>query len=341
MIDFVYATHSGLYFVRVSDDFQLVESKQINDGYHYGITTKFSFSENCTTVLAYRGGPNVHEQTSRQLVQYKIKGTEVAESCRFGLGDESGHVHQLAFGLSGSVLVANTAGNSIDLWHDSRLVGRHAFGGHSTDVNHVNSIYSCGDVIAVLLHNLRRRESQIAVMGVEGFCLREQGRFSLPDVQCHNLGTLGHYLFYNASGSRSLVKMDLRDLRVRRRVKVREHTKGLSSDGHMLFSGMSNYAARSERGTSSAWLLVIDPSTMEVKVTVPLLDPVRGEKVGNINEIRLVGQTDVFDPGDPMAADLFTKSLNVRQSRAKIELRRTWIRSVEPLRRSVRSWVSR
>ena len=63
------------------------------------------------------------------------------------------HVHQVA--RQGNVLlVTNTGFNEISLIQDGRYAGGHHFGGYSSDVNHVNSVFPMGETkMLVMLHN--------------------------------------------------------------------------------------------------------------------------------------------------------------------------------------------
>ncbi|QEG22323.1 hypothetical protein [Mariniblastus fucicola] len=340
MTDFVFATHSGLYFARVGSDSALQDCTLIAEGYHYGITTRFDVAKDETLIRAYRGGVDVHNQTERESIEYRIRDMLVEEVARHELDEISGHVHQFAIGPGDSMFIANTKRNSVDLWHPNEgTIKRLVFDGHRNDVNHVNSIFPCGDILAVMLHNLRKLESQIAICQFDGADITELGRFSLPDVQCHNVGVLGTQLFYNASGSCSTVSLNLESLEISHRLKMKEHTKGMCSDGDLVYAGMSNYANRSERAFSSAWVVIIDPQTMQVNDTVQFTESARKEKVGNINEIRIVGQEDVFDTGSKCSPDLLRSTVDVPQNQLAISLRRFWIGTSDPIKRTIKKML--
>lgn len=342
MTDFVFATHSGLYFARIGDDRKLLHSQLITEGYHYGITTRFDPAKNETLMSAYRGGPDVHTQTEPESRNYRINDTNIEALDTHQLDVLAGHVHQFATGEDGALFIANTKRNSVDYWHPNKgTVFRHVFDGHDTDVNHVNSIFMVDDVLAVMLHNLRKMESQVAICRFADDQMEELGRISLPDVQCHNVGVIGKQLFYNASGSCGIVSLDLESLRVSHRLKMNEHTKGMCSDGKKVFAGMSNYADRNARAHSSAWVVTIDPKSMKVESTVQFTEDSRSEKVGNINEIRVVGQEDVFDTGSMCSADLLIDAVKVQQNQLAINLRRSWIRTFDPIKRTIKKLVYR
>ena len=342
MTDFVFATHSGLYFARVGEDQKLLHSELIEGGYHYGITTRFDAEKNETRVNAYRGGPDVHTQNELESRIYNIKDTSVEACDRTRLDDVAGHVHQFVTGPDSSIFIANTKRNSVDHWHPERgMLNRLVFDGHDTDVNHVNSIFMADSVLAVMLHNLRKMESQVAICRFSDGQLEELGRISLPDVQCHNVGVIGKQMYYNASGSCVIVSLDLESLRVSHRLKMNEHTKGMCSDGKKIFAGMSNYANRNERAQSSAWVVTIDPKTMQIESTVQFTEATRNEKVGNINEIRVVGQEDVFDTGSMCDPQLLLNAVDVQQNQLAINLRRSWIRTIDPIKKTIKKLVYR
>lgn len=348
MTDFVFATHSGLYFARVGEDRKLLHSEMIEDGYHYGITTRFDAESNATLMSAYRGGPDVHTQNELECRTYRISDTSIESIGKSQLDEVAGHVHQFATGPGGTIFIANTKRNSVDYWHPEKgLLSRLVFDGHDSDVNHVNSIFMADNVLAVMLHNLRKMESQVAICRFNGnqddsgSQLEELGRISLPDVQCHNVGVIGKQMYYNASGSCGIVSLDLGSLRVSHRLKMTEHTKGMCSDGKKIFAGMSNYANRNERAHSSAWVVTIDPQTMQVESTVQFTEASRNEKVGNINEIRVVGQEDVFDTGSMCNPDLLLSAVDIQQNQLAINLRRSWIRTIDPIKKTIKKLVYR
>jgi hypothetical protein len=337
LTDLVYATHSGLYFVRLDSNLEIEHSTLIEEGYHYGITTQFDPANNKTNVVAYRGGDNVHKQTDREMRRFVIDDCSIEQVGKHDLPEDTGHVHQLVHGPEDSILIANTEENSVDIWTpEDGIIDRYRFNGHTHDVNHINSIFICKDLIAVMLHNFRKLESQVSICEIGGLKIQELGRFSLNDFQCHNIGILKDQMFYNASGARGIVRLDLKTLKSSGRIRMKEHTKGLSGDGKHIYSGMSNYAGRSERARSSAWAVVIDPQSMELVKTIQLTEPSRGVQVGNMNEIRVVGKEDVLNSGTHCDFDAMKNTTKVSQNQLAIQLRRSWIRGSDPIKRMIR-----
>ena len=214
------------------------------------------------------------------------------------------------------------------------MLDRIHINGFDTDVNHINSVYPVDDLVAVMLHNFRKLESQVVLLQDDGSSLKELGRFSLKDWCCHNTGIIGHDLFLNASSARAIVKIDLKTLRETQRIKLDAHTKGMSCDGKLIYAGMSDCAGRAERVRSCGWLNVVDPANLKVLKKVQLTEPSRGTKFGNVNEVRMLNALDTFDNASGVDVEALRNSVNVDQNKVAIHCRRTWIRTVDQVRRT-------
>jgi hypothetical protein len=341
-INFVIATHGGLYLVVLDREFQIVRSQLIDDGYHYGVTVDVASNQESSTIYAYRGGPGREDVLPKEIRVWNFDGQDVSAGERIALYEEAGDIHQITRHGVGGFLLSNSRGNSIDRWDPAQgLLDRIHINGFDTDVNHINSVYPVGDLVAVMLHNFRKLESEIVLLKDTGDSLTELGRFSLKDWCCHNIGVIGHHLFFNASSARAIVKIDLRTLGEIKRVRLDAHTKGLSFDGKYIFSGTSDCAGRAERVRSCGWLNVVDPESLELVKKVQLTEPSRGTAFGNVNEIRLLNAADSFDVASNVDAEALAKSVDVEQSYVAIHCRRTWIRTLDRVRRTIGSVLSR
>jgi len=340
--NFVIATHGGLYLVVLNDKFEIARSELIDDGYHYGLTVDVKPDLSSTTIYAYRGGPGKEDVLPKEIRVWNFDGESITSGDKIGLYPEAGDIHQISCHGANGFLLSNSRSNSIDRWDPQQgLADRIHINGFDTDVNHINSIYPVDDLVAVMLHNFRKLESQIVMLRDDGQSLTELGRFSLKDWCCHNIGIIGHELFINASSARAIVKIDLRTLRETQRVRLDAHTKGMAYDGEYIYAGMSDCAGRAERVRSCGWLNVVDPATLKILNKIQLTEPSRGTAFGNVNEIRMLNAKDLFDRPEGVDVDALRKSVDVDQSTVAIQCRRTWIRTVDRVRRTVGTMMAK
>jgi len=334
---FVVATHGGLYLFVLDANFEISNSQVIDDAYHYGVTVDRDAATGTATIYAYRGGPGRQDVLPREIRVWNFDGQTVTANRVIPLDeDKFGDVHQISKCGRGGYLLANTRYNAIDRWTpEDGLLSRIHINDVQTDANHVNSVFPVEDLVCVMLHNFRKLESQIVILEDDGVDFQELGRFSLKDWCCHNIGVLGHFMYINASSTQALVKIDLRTLKELHRKKFHAHTKGLASDGEFLFSGMSDCAARAERVKSNGWIYVVEPDELTVQKSIQLETPDRGKGIGNVNEIRLLNMPDLFDKPSGVDVEVLRNSVDVEQSAVGIACRRTWIRAVDKVRRTV------
>lgn len=339
---FVIATHGGLYVVVLDENFAIVRSELIDDNYHYGVTVDVDAENNSTKIYAYRGGPGRQDVLPKEIRVFDFDGETVTAGEEIALYEGAGDIHQITRHGVNHFLLSNSRLNSIDRWDPKAgFMDRIHINGFDTDVNHINSVYPVDDLVAVMLHNFRKLESQIVILEDSGSSLKELGRFSLKDWCCHNIGIIGHDLFLNASSARAIVKIDLRTLRETERIKLNAHTKGMSCDGNLIYAGMSDSAGRAERVKSCGWLNIVDPKTLKMIKTVQLTEETRGAAFGNVNEIRLLNEADTFDLAANVDGSALRNSVDVGQNAVAIQCRRTWIRTVDRVRRTFGSMLSK
>ena len=329
------ATHGGLYVFVLDDKFDIVSAQQVDDNYHYGLTVDFDSDSKTSTIYAYRGGPGKEYRVPREIREWRFDGQTVEKVAVHPLYEEAGDVHQISKHGQHGFLLSNSARNSIDRWHPQNgLLDRLHINDKTTDVNHVNSVLPVGDLVAVMLHNYRKLESEILILEDDGRDMKETGRFSLKDYCCHNIGIIGSDLFINASSAQDVVKIDLKTLEETGRTRLTAHTKGMCCDGDVIFTGTSDCAARAERVASNGWLNVIDPQSLNVLKTIQLKVPSKSAGIGNVNEIRLLNAVDVFDTPESVDVDSLRNSAFVKQSKVEIACRRLSIRILDKVRRT-------
>lgn len=336
------ATHGGLYVFGLDENLDIVLAQQVDEGYHYGLTVDFDSNSDTSTIYAYRGGPGKEYRIPREIREWRFDGQTVERVATHPLYEEAGDVHQISRHGQNGFLLSNSARNSIDRWSPaSGLMDRLHINNETTDVNHVNSLLPVGDLIAVMLHNYRKLESEILILEDHGDSMKETGRFSLKDYCCHNIGIIETDMFINASSAQDIVKIDLKTLKETGRTRLSAHTKGMCCDGKLIFAGTSDCAARAERVASSGWLNVIDPKSLEVLKTVQLKVPEKDSGIGNVNEIRLLNSVDVFDTPEAVNLEVLRNSAFVKQNRVEITCRRLSIRAWDKVRRTAGALLRR
>ena len=342
MHSFAIATHGGLYVVSLDRDFNIASAQVVDKGYHYGLTVDVDPASKTSTIYASRGGPGKENRVPREICKWSFDGKNVKKLDTHSLYVEAGDVHQISKHGQNGFLLSNSAQNSIDRWTPKEgLLDRIHINGETTDINHVNSILPVGNMVAVMLHNYRKIESQILLLEDDGQTMKEFGRFSLKDCCCHNIGILGSDLYINASSAEDIVKIDLKTLKETGRSRLSAHTKGLCSDGKTIFAGTSDCAARAERVASCGWLNVVEPKSLKILKSVQLSVPEIGTSIGNVNEIRLLNAVDVFETSQGIDQDVLRNSVSVKQNQLEITCRRMYIRVWDRLRRTAGALLQR
>ena len=341
MYVFAICTHNGLYMCELERDYSVKFMTRLDDGYYYGATSKIEESGSIS-LFAYRGGPGKEKILPREIKKWIWTGGEAYLESVYPLYDSAGDVHQICMLDTDKFALANTENNSVDIWSSrSGLLQSIAIGSERLDTNHINSIFSVGEVMLVMLHNLRKQESQIEVYKVSGKNEYEKlGVKSLADYCCHNIGLLGSKMFVNASGVQALVKIDAKTMTEDKRIKFKEHTKGLACADDLIFSGMSDCAARSDRVNSNGWVNIVGSKNMKLIKSIKLFEEGVGEKIGNINEIRLLNKEDAFDQYPKVDESLVRGIASVEQSKSRIYLNRFKIVLIDKLRRTIRKVVT-
>ena len=289
---FAVATHSFLVIIDLDTDWQIQSYKLLNTGYHYGMAMvergigNSVAQQNSAQIVIYRGGESVSQQNDPQLVIFEA-GNSFDRIGSIPLGGNIGDVHQLAY-ANGGIYITNTKYNSL-IFQSLETDKRHeySFESVSQDRNHVNSVYPCGDQIVVMLHNLARQESELAILRhhlAKGFTLEQ--RLSLWNLACHNVFFDNDHLLYNASQALSLVAVDIKKDRVIKRLSFEGHSKGMSVTQDYVVIGLSEHTFRDKRSTSKGHLVVIDRRSLSPMATIDLNFPLLPHPIGNINEIR-------------------------------------------------------
>lgn len=277
-IRYAIATHSRLITASFMEDFQAVRFRELsNDGHHYGIALDPRVP-----------GTLLSKHKSTELLRYSTEEPhERLEAIPFPGALKN--VHQIAAANDG-IYAANTTYNSVVYKNlDRGTHHEYFFNGHNTDVNHVNSVLPCGDQILVLLNNLRKQPSQIAVLSHSpeaGFELRHV--MSLWHAGCHNIALNGRYLYYNASADCTFVVVDLEQEKVVHKTRFPGHTKGLSVRDDHLLVGFSEVAERKLRHKTHGYLAVIDSETFATRKVIDLNSDSFSGPIGNVNEVRCI-----------------------------------------------------
>jgi hypothetical protein len=315
---FAIATHALFATLDVDDSWDVGTLRILGRGYHYGIGLGQPGGETTTgrgeSCLVYRGGESVDEQNDMSLRSY-LDGQASGSSPLVG---HVGDVHQIAC-ANGGLYLANTRFNSVAYQHLDGRREEFFFSNVAHDSNHVNSVFACGDRLYVLLHNNHYRESQVVVLSHRpGLGFRPETVLSLWHTQCHNLfvDPGRRRLVYNASLDRKLVVVDLESESIVHTQSFDKHTKGLSVTRDHYLVGLSDYSHRSRRGSTRAYLGIVDRSSWQLVKIVDLQTANGGRPLGNLNEIRCLSGEELAHhapAGRPL--DLSQKLLAQRSPR--------------------------
>lgn len=302
-MEFVVTTHSHAVRVQIGPDGSLKEHEILATGYHYGATVLRGPDGAAGGLILYRGGDNVSQQTRPELHRYARTPSGFTLQSRTP-APGSGDVHQIVHDGEG-LFLADTKHNTLRYLPDTGEPVTYAHAGVEWDANHLNSVYPCGDQVFVLLHNLKQRESQVAVLHFRDGRLEPGPLLSLWDRNCHNVFADERELIYNASLTTDLVFVDVQADALAARVPLapyaasyptgRGHVKGLSISEGKLVVGISEEAERSRRGISQSGLIVLDRASREIEATVDLHLPGQEHPIGNINEVRRLDAPDLAE----------------------------------------------
>lgn len=276
---YIVGTHSFLLLVAVNADWTVSHAEVLDTGHFYGIAPTAD------------GGFIAKGGRGERLTRFVTAGRSYRAVDSWLLGDSFRYVHQIAI-LRDEIWVANTDHNAIDVLSlDRSGPGRRLhLRGSSTDKNHVNSVFPCGDTVFALLNNKGRIPAQVVALPARGE-LRESHAMSLWDTGAHNVFMDRDRLLYNASKRGHMVAVDLRRQRVERRVPFRGHTKGLSVTAQEVVLGVSDHAERRARFHSRGQLAVLARQTLDLMTMIDLNDAI-GRNTGNVNEIRRIDGPD-------------------------------------------------
>lgn len=277
--DFLIGTHRYFFRLRLTADLKLLDTKVIDKGHTYGI---------CPHPLR----PDVWLVSRKGAFwAYRKTGTGLQHTGQLGLHGQLQAVHQMA-AYGDGVLVADTRNDRLALVDPDSFAIRdsHPFTNQAQDTVHINSVFPMGDQCIVLLHNGPNPPSQAVLINLKGG-FSEIARVNLRAGSCHNIFCDGQDLLYNASGSRTTHRLSMqgKDSVITR---FGLHTKGLAVSRDHIFLGVSGFVERKMREESEGAIVVLTRDTLDEVARIPLTDPETGAASGNINEIRLINQTD-------------------------------------------------
>ena len=260
---FIVATHSFLLEVELDSTWRVKRYEVLRREHHYGIAIV-----NNSRVFAIKRGDN--QLDLPQLTEYDVQPSLVLRRTRL-FGEHFDDVHQISNANNG-LYIANTGYNSLFFTStDGQVEHRHMFGNIIEDVNHVNSVYPCGNQVFALLHNRSRTDGEITVLHhdlTSGFSLVQQ--LSLSHRRVHNIFIDGRHLCYKISPTGEFVVVDLVKERISKTLSLPGHTKGLSVMQDYYVIGFSDRASRDERFTSKGHLAIVDRRTWNQIATVDL-----------------------------------------------------------------------
>jgi len=279
----IISTHSRLIEAEVNlEDSLLSSSRVVAAGHHYALD---HFSDQSLLVKGGKG---------ELLTFYKYEGGELSDERAIGLDSRFKHVHQ-AMVSGDSIILTNTKFNELSVLDmNGDIRGQLHLGGLVEDINHVNSLFSLSEssFIALLHNHSRLTRSELVFFEItENQKIKTGRHLKLWHGGCHNITVDGDYLYYNASADGVFVVCDLTKGEIIKELHFPKlHTKGLSLTKDRILVGASESVAREQRKASKGEIVSIDRSTFEVVSRTDI--SVDGEQCGNINEIRVLSESD-------------------------------------------------
>lgn len=274
---YVIATHSFLVAIDFDSEFRVVRHFVINDsGHHYGI--------------ALTGDKDrfIAKHIDEELMMVEAR-PPFSITSTIPLQPQVGYVHQIA-AANGGVYVTNTKYNSlVFVGADGACRHKITFGNKHEDINHINSVYPCGNQIIVLLHNRGRSESEVCILRHDlrrGFQIRH--RMRLWHTGCHNVFVDDTNLYYNASKDQAFVVVDLKQQEIVHYLELPGHVKGMSLRGNTFLLGVSEVAERDKRVSTRGRVAVVERESFSVRKMVDVNFNSLPHPIGNINEIRCI-----------------------------------------------------
>lgn len=276
---FIVGTHSFLLVASFDENWSLIDLTVLDRGHFYGIAPTGD------------GGFLAKGGQGERITRYVPGDASYDVADTWFLGDRFRYVHQIAL-LGDELWIANTDHNAVDVQplDRSRQGRRLHYRGATTDENHVNSVFPCGDTVFTLLNNKGRIPSQVVAVPARGE-LRELKALPLWDTGCHNVFLDRSRLLYNASQRGHLVAVDLHRQQVEHRVAFEGHTKGLSVTAEEVVVGVSDHATRRDRFHSRGYLAVLRRHDLDRVALIDLNDAL-GQHCGNVNEVRRIDRPD-------------------------------------------------
>lgn len=283
----VVSTHAKLLVLDLDPSYQILNYEELSSGHHYGVA-----------LLSGESQSFLAKHNDRMLTRYR-GNTSRSKDGMIEFRGRVGYVHQIAYANNG-LYIANTTYNSIvfqdlsgETYHEYHFYGR------EDDHNHVNSVYPCGKLVVVLLHNRGKQPSEVVVLEhsrTQGFTLKE--RIGLKHWGCHNVFIDGKMMYYNASRSGKFVVMDIDERQVIRTIPFPGHTKGLAASKNHLIIGYSDHTNRENRAAAKGYLAILDRQKHSLISTIDLN---MNGSIGNVNEIRLLDPEDEAHTGEESA----------------------------------------
>ena len=202
-MQFLISTHSYLRRISFDKNWQIQECQTVYRAPHYGI----AFLSDTEPIMAVNQlQPEYDPPTSRFSVYELHDHFERVDD--LDITGDIGAAHQTAF-AHGGIYIANTHYNSVVFQSlDGSVRDEYHFNGHKTDINHVNSVFPCGDLVLVMLHN-RKERSEVAVLEhAPGHGFRPRDVIRLGYSGCHNIYVDARWIYYCASGEQRFVVYD-------------------------------------------------------------------------------------------------------------------------------------
>ncbi|MES0491816.1 MAG: hypothetical protein ABUK01_17610 [Leptospirales bacterium] len=290
-MELIVGTNRFLIHLVINDDFEIIDKFFLGIDHYYGA----GLENNGAHFYAKRGNANFN------IIEY-YKRNEEGKYSLFGIRyfpDSYASVHQIARWKNG-VVVANTAFNSVGYFDfDKKEHIQYFINDAQNDINHVNSVFPCGDNrVHAMMHN-RNRKSELMELKLTKNNFHLERVIELSHKGCHNIFISGDTLMYNASRFGYFIMTNINNIKNSTRVEFSgQHTKGLSISEKYIIVGHSDLAVRKVRDKSNGYISFIDRNSLTLLKTIDLSSsgklghPLGNFPVGNVNEVRVLMEKD-------------------------------------------------
>lgn len=292
-VKLVFSTHRGLFFFTIDTAANEGGLQELSFGYYYGIAVydDYILAARRIDPWSSKVSPTAFEKWSKDgvcLGMSELGGNDIID------------VHEMALGPNG-LYICNLGNQTVEIRDPLTFELKRNLifkAGEVPGGMMVNSVFVDGDDFYLLFHN-RGQTSFIQHMTHAGEDLVFNRRIFIASNGAHNIAVRNQNLFYNASDSGAVHRLELNDLEtedwdLKGKVPYRcntfdenLHTKGMALYDDFVIVGASEKGMLNHRFKSESSIEFLETDTFRRAFGFSLIHP-NGGFVGNINEIRVL-----------------------------------------------------